>query len=46
MSRVYSPPAGTLMRVVCPFCRSRMNTSILPLVSPATRFVDSELKAM
>ena len=40
----WTPPAETLTRVVCPVARSRSNTSAAPFVSPATRFVASEVK--
>src|SRR3989442_6678301 len=41
----WPPSAATLTRSVWPAVRSRTNTSVTPLVSPATRFDESDSKA-
>src|SRR5438552_2303574 len=41
----WPPSAATLTRSVWPPLRSRTNTSVTPLVSPATRFDESDSKA-
>ena len=40
------PPLDTLTRSVTPVWRSRTKMSVLPLVSPDTRFVADELKGV
>src|SRR5207248_4824156 len=41
----WPPSPATLTRSVCPVARSRTKTSVTPLVSPATRFDESDSKA-
>ena len=41
-----SPALETLTRSVVPACRSRTNTSKCPVVSPGTRLVAADMKAM
>ncbi len=40
----WAPSVRTLTRVVTPLARSRANTSYSPLVSPGTRFDESDPK--